>query len=388
MSDEPDMNPQDFSVMGGGPFHELARRLGLLGASGMLRVFRLAILMWSPIALAAVLRMVIGWGPDPFVLDFSVHARFLISLPLLVVAGHLVDGSARAAVLQLYDSNFADRAELDQLMIRARKVRDSGWVEATFALLALIGGQATLWGLLGPTGVVHGVESAGHSVMRAYYSGLALPFLQFITLRWVWRWLVWSYVVVRIGLMPLQTIATHPDRAAGLSFMAGPVTGFAVFEMALASLLSAAWGTQLLDGRITVPSLLPTLLVFVVIASSLACLPLVAFTPHLYRAKRRSLLLYNPFTLEYMRRFQRKWIEHRSEMDAKVLGTADIQSMADIGNAYKVILDTRTFVFGKSKLVELWVAAAVPMVPLIVTVVPVSELLKRIGGALTGGLFG
>jgi hypothetical protein len=387
MNDAPRTVPAQFTMMGGGPFHELAGRLGLLSASGTLRVWRLAIVMWLPIAIATAGRMLLGWTSDSFLFDISVHTRFLVSWPLLVLAGHLVDGQARNATTQLFEGDFTDRAALDAVFERARRLRENGWIEATFALLAIVGGQASLWGLIGPAGVVHGIDEAGSSLMRSYYSGLALPLLQFLTLRWVWRWVIWSYILVRVGRMPLRTIATHPDRAAGLSFMSAPITGFAAFEMSLASLLASAWGTQLIDGRVTVPSLLPTLLLFVLAMSVLACLPLLAFTPHLYKAKRKSLALYNPFALEYMRRFQRKWVE-KPGAAGEMLGTSDIQSMADIGNAYKVILDTRTFVWAKKKLIELWVAAVAPMVPLIVTVVPVNELFKRIGGALVGGLFG
>jgi hypothetical protein len=387
MTEAPRLPPHQFTMMGGGPFHELAGRLGLLGSTGTLRVFRLAIVMWFPIAIATAGRLLLGWTSSSFVFDISVHTRFLVSWPLLVLAGHLVDGQGRAAVTQLYAGDFTDRAALDAIFERARRLRDNGWVEATFAVLAILGGQASLWGLIGPTGVVHGVDTADSSLMRSYYAGFALPLLQFLTIRWLWRWVIWSYILVRVGRLPLRTIATHPDRAAGLGFMSAPVTGFAAFEMSLASLLASAWGTQLLAGRVTVPMLLPTLLLFVLTVTVLACAPLLPFTPHLYKAKRKSLALYNPFTLEYMRRFQRKWVEQPSA-DSDMLGTSDIQSMADISNAYKVIQDTRTFVWGKKKLVELWLAAVAPMVPLIVTVVPVNELFKRIGGALVGGLFG
>jgi hypothetical protein len=386
--DVPRFVPEDFNIMGGGPFNTLAGRFGLLSPSGTLHVWRLTLCMWMPFAVIPAVRYLLGWSLDPLVFDISVHTRFLVSLPLLVLAGHLIDGQARAAMTQLYNGDFADRRDLDLLFDRARRLRHNGWVEGAFMVLALIGGQATLWGLLGPTGIFHGVEVAGTTLLRSYYAAIALPLLQFMTLRWLWRWGVWSYVLLAISRMPLKTIATHPDRCTGLGFISATITGFAVFEMAISSLLAGAWGTQLLEGRVTVPSLLPTLLLFVLVATALACAPLFPFTTHLYRMKRKTLLHYNPLTLEYVRQFHRKWVERKTASDEDLLGTPDIQSLADIGNAYKVILDTRTFVFSKKKLAEIWIAAVVPMVPLIVTVVPVNELFKRIGGALVGGLFG
>src|SRR5690606_40768825 len=68
-------------------------------------------------------------------------------------------------------------------------------------------------------------------------------------------------------------------------FLSAPVTAFATFELAFATILAGAWGTQLIDGRITVPALFPTFIAFLVIVAFVAFVPLLPFTPHLYRAR-------------------------------------------------------------------------------------------------------
>jgi hypothetical protein len=364
--------------------YRLGRRLRLIEPTGKFHVWRIVAIAWLPLLLATLIRIVIGARPDPIFLDLSVHARFLVSLPLVVLSGRLLEAQCRGAVELLYIGNFADREALDRVISRAERFRDSVWVEGVLAATALLGGQLVLWGVVGPTGMFHGIEHAQLSVSQLWYAGIALPLLQFLALRWLWRWAIWTFVLVRVSRLPLAVIATHPDRAAGLRFLSGPITGFAAFVLAFGSMLAGAWGTQLAAGRVTVPQVLPTLIAFLVISFLLACVPLLVFCPHVFRAQRRAVLLYNPFALSYVIRFHRKWIERQT--GEEVLGTPDLHSMADLDGSFQIIQETRMFVFSVRKLSELWIAGILPMLPLVVTVVPVDAMVKRIGSMLFGGL--
>lgn len=385
-SDDSGVGPRHFSLMSGGPFYQLSRRLHLLSPRGSLRVFRIALVLWMPIAITTALRILLGYKPDPLVYDISVHTRFLVSWPILVLASRLVEVQANVVVTQLYKSNFAPRASLDKIFDRAERMRDNGWVEALFVVIALCGGAATIAGLIGPSGIVHGGTSAGTTLVRFYYSLFGLPLLQFVVARWLWRWAIWTYVLISVSRLPLALQGTHPDRAGGIGFVGAPLTGFSVFTASLTTVLSAAWITQILDDRMTAPSALPTLLVFLVTMFVIGFGPLLFFTPHMYKAQRKALNVYGPLALEYMRQFHRKWIQGQRDPNEVLIGNSDIQSMADMGNAFNVVLQTRIFVFGKKKLIELWLASVVPMVPLVATVIPITEVFKRLGNTLVGGL--
>jgi hypothetical protein len=376
------MPPPQFSITSG-PFNRQARRLRLADDAGNLSAWRFGAIAWLPLLLDSLVRVAIGARVDPIVQDISVHARFLVSLPVLVVAERLLRTQCQAAVTMLYTGNVIDRGELEHMVDRASALRDNPWFEMLFAAIAVFGGQAVLWGISGPTGVFHGIEAADSSFLRIWYAAFALPLLQFLGLRWLWRWLIWTTMLVRLVRIPMATIATHPDRAAGLRFLSAPTTAFAMFELGFASILAGAWGTQLIDGRVTVPALFPTFIAFLAVSLVVAFAPLLLFTPRLFRAQRKTLLVYHPFALDYVRRFHRKWIEGSDE---DVLGSPDIQSLADLDNSYQIIQQTGMFVFGSRKLVELWLAAIVPLLPLVLTVVPVEQLMRRIASAAFGGL--
>jgi len=65
-----------------------------------------------------------------------------------------------------------------------------------------------------------------------------------------------------------------------------------------------------------------------------------------------------------------------------LMGSADIQSLADLANSYEVVRDMRTAPFGRDTIIQVAVVAAVPFLPLVLTVVPAEEILKKLMGML------
>mgnify|MGYP001354319769 CR=1 FL=1 len=68
--------------------------------------------------------------------------------------------------------------------------------------------------------------------------------------------------------------------------------------------------------------------------------------------------------------------------DEPLLGSADIQSLADLGNSFGLIRDMKSFPFSQQQILQIAVIASLPGLPLIFLVMPVGELLKLLAGAL------
>src|SRR5262249_38751035 len=84
-------DPADFSIVLGGPLSQLLRRAPMTGNALELlrrRVFVIAAIGWLPLVLLTVLGgNAIGTAVSvPFLKDVEVHARFLLAVPLLVIA--------------------------------------------------------------------------------------------------------------------------------------------------------------------------------------------------------------------------------------------------------------------------------------------------------------
>ena len=101
------------------------------------------------------------------------------------------------------------------------------------------------------------------------------------------------------------------------------------------------------------------------------------FTPQLIRAKQKGLAEYASPGNRYVFGFEDKWI-HGGAPGSELLGAADIQSLADLGNSCSVVREMRVVPFGVPEIVQLAVAAAVPLLPLTLTIFSLEELLTRL----------
>ncbi len=104
--------------------------------------------------------------------------------------------------------------------------------------------------------------------------------------------------------------------------------------------------------------------------------PLVMFTPGMSHAKRKGLADYGLLAQRYVESFQQKWVlGHPAE---ELLGSADIQSLADLGNSYAVVSEMRSIPFGLQDITRLAVATAAPLLPLLLTIFSPEELFMRV----------
>jgi hypothetical protein len=110
--------------------------------------------------------------------------------------------------------------------------------------------------------------------------------------------------------------------------------------------------------------------------------PMLAFSPCLAHAKRTGLREYGRLASRYVREFDRKWVRGGATDEDQLLGSGDIQSLADLGNSLQVIREIRPFPFGKDTVIQLVVLTLIPVLPLVLTVIPLEELIKKLLGAV------
>lgn len=99
-------------------------------------------------------------------------------------------------------------------------------------------------------------------------------------------------------------------------------------------------------------------------------------------AKRRGLREYGVLADRYVKEFDRKWIHGGAASDERLVGSGDIQSLADLDGSFDVVRGMRPFPFGKETVLPLVVTVVLPGLPLVLTVIPLEELVKRLLGAL------
>jgi hypothetical protein len=102
------------------------------------------------------------------------------------------------------------------------------------------------------------------------------------------------------------------------------------------------------------------------------------FTPGMARAKRKGLADYGLLAQRYVDSFERRWFLGDRASSEEILGTADIQSLADLGNSYALVRDMRPVPFGLEDISRLAAATATPLLPLLLTIFSPEELIMRV----------
>ena len=74
--------------------------------------------------------------------------------------------------------------------------------------------------------------------------------------------------------------------------------------------------------------------------------------------------------------FDQKWLRSKVN-DEKLLGTGDIQSLADLGNSFAVVREMRTVPFVTDDVIRLLVATVAPLVPLLLTIMSLDQLVTQ-----------
>ncbi|MGY6269431.1 hypothetical protein ACXIUT_07055 [Achromobacter denitrificans] len=108
--------------------------------------------------------------------------------------------------------------------------------------------------------------------------------------------------------------------------------------------------------------------------------PLLVFSSQLAKAKRTGLGEYGMLAQRYVREYDAKWLRGGAPVDEPLVGSADIQSLADLGNSFDVIRTMRIAPMSKDAILRLAAAVLLPILPLALTMMSLEDLLKRLFG--------
>jgi hypothetical protein len=387
-------NIDDFSLARGGPFYRLLIRTRLMGEDLVpvtRRVVFFSLLAWLPLlVLSAIEGTVFGQAVKiPFLYDFPASVRLLLALPLLIVAEGVIDVRSMEAVRHFPRSGLVEEKsfpEFRSTVRQALRVRDSFLAEGIIVAVVIFttaflrlesSGSSSTWEILvSPSGVTRTMAGWWHVFV-------SLPMFQFLTVRWLWRYLIWCWLLWRISRLDLQLIPTHPDRAAGLGFLGQAQVKFGILVLAFSSILSSHWGEEILFGGASLADYKVMILGYVVLVLLVLLAPLLVFSSRLFEVKRRGLLEYGALANRYTRTFDRKWIRGEAPEGEALVGSADIQSLADLGNSFQIIREMRPAPIDLwTTIVPMAAVTVVPFLPLALTVLPLDEIVMKIIGIL------
>ncbi len=211
---------QPFLLMEGGPFFNLQKRFGLIRQNSIRvkrRALLAALITWLPLfLLAAIQHRAFGHSvPVPFMRDFTTYTRFLLAIPILMLAENILGPRIADAALHFVSSGLViekDYQRFDQFIGEGLRSRDSIVAEIVVAVLAYF------FSIISFTATAIHVETwyasrtdHGMTLTLAgwWLIGFCVPLLQFLMLRWFWRLFLWFQFLTRVRSLHLQLFPTR-----------------------------------------------------------------------------------------------------------------------------------------------------------------------------------
>jgi len=380
---------QEFSLVLGGPLFQLLRRAHLTDDQlGMVvrRIIAAILIAWVPLL---ILTVADGGFVDearkaPFFEDVGFHLRFLVVAPMLIASELLVHERLFPLVRQFESRQLikpADAGRFADAAAAAMRWRNSILAEALLLVVVYVaGGLFTLhrYRELGAGGWY--ASGSGDGLSRAGYwlVFVSLPLLQFLLLRWYFRLAVWGAFLWRVSRLDLDLLATHPDRSGGLGFLGGSLVAFMPIAGAHGALFAGMIADRILFTGATLPQFQLDIMGGAAFLLAVFAGPLLVFMPRLAQVKRAGLMEFGALAQTYVRDFRGKWIWGLAQVDEPLIGSGDIQSLADLGNSYEVTRQMRITPISLRAAVNFTAAFLAPIVPLALTMMPAEKLVQRL----------
>ena len=389
-------NPPEFSLVLGGPLFQLLRRTHLSNDALLIvrrRVVVISLFTWLPLLLLSTLegRLLGGSVAVPFLFDVETHVRYLVALPLLVVAELVVHRRMRPLLQQFLERNLVPESAMPRFeaaVATAFRLRNSALAEALLIAIVYGVGILVIWRhyVALDTTTWYATPSAdGSSVLSLagiWYGYVSLPIFQFLLCRWYFRLFIWVRFLWQVSRIELSLVPTHPDRVGGLGFLANTAYAFALLAVAHGAMLAGLIANRIFFLGASLPDFKVEIAIMVLFMLVALLGPLLVFSFQLAAAKRAGLREYGSLAERYVREFDAKWLRGSPPTNEPLVGSADIQSLADLGNSYEVVRTMRLTPITRDAVVRLGAATLVPIVPLLLTMMPLEELVKMLFGIL------
>jgi hypothetical protein len=366
----------------GGPLHEAGKRLGLVHGSNTIAL-GLAIGggLWLILLLVAIETGNVGRAFS--MASIAAHLRFLVVIPLMFICETWLDPQVASFIRSAVESGVIPPSQyprLDHDISRLTRVRDSSLpdVLCVVAALPLVAAGTSIFSSVTPRDPAAFKEGLALSI--ALLANLTV--FRYLVFRWCWRLILWWWLLWRVSRLQLHLVAAHPDRAGGLGGLEIVQFQFLPLIVAVSVLLSSTYAEVLARGTVPVSVIYPAAIEAILIGMIIVFAPLFVFCPALIATRERGFAEYMVFASRYVTAFHDKWITTVDDTD--LLGTADVQSLADLSNSVGIVREMRLVPVSLRLLAQVAVVAFIPMLPLSLFKHSVTELLQRLLMRLLG----
>jgi hypothetical protein len=318
-----------------------------------------------------------------FLKDYAHQSRFLIVLPVLILAEPPLHTRLSTVARELEETIIPEnqRAQFQALWASHEKARDSTLSRIVLILLtyataiwfsqylSAAGSEFAMWWRGGG-----GFKSFSPAGMWAFF--ISYPLLGYCTYLWLWRQFLWARFLRSTAQLDLRLVAGHPDRLGGLGFLEASMLGQLPFSFCIGAVLAGAVANRVLNEGY--PLLRFRLFAFILAAAVLfvCVVPYLSFTRPLMSMRRRGMSQYGAFAHAVGEQFEKKWLHQTESLNEDVLSVPDFSTTADLYGVVHNIDDIRVIPVGAVDIYACVLVAFIPAIPVVIAAIPFNTLMQ------------
>jgi hypothetical protein len=374
----------DNEVFYGGPPLRLEAWLRLQKAGDrrvLARAIGAAAIAWLPLLLLTM-------GNGSFLQDIAAHARYLIAVPILILAESTCLPQLGAIARHFLATDIVPDADLKRFeaaFTSTERLRD--WKFAEFAAIACAYLVVALVILSESQHFPAWQMATGHRALRFSPAGwwqvlVSLPLLLVLELGWLWRLFLWTRFLWLVSRLNLHLLAAHPDRAAGLMFVGYSIRAWALPAVTPSVIVAGGVANRIVHAGASIFVFRYLILGLTVCVVLTFIAPLAVFIGNLVSTWRGAVLHYGALAERVGHRFEDDWLDKTKEFAENPLQTQAFSATTDL---YQVVANVYAMkVMPIDALSAAFLAAVVllPFLPVLLLSQPLDEMLRNLAGFL------
>lgn len=378
-----------FSLCEGGRLHGALTKSGLSGGARgrLLLVGLLLVLGWLPLVIfSAAGGALFGGVGHPLVSDLGAWARYFVVVPIMVFAEPVADRILGIVVELFRRAGLVredDRPAFEAAVAGAQRWATSDGVELALLLTALALPHllvASLPRLASESAWFGAVVGGSEQITAAgrWYAWVSLPLVQFLMLRWLWRIITWWGLVWRVSRLDLAWVASHPDGAGGLGFLAWSPRAFRTVFLGFSALAATTVSNRIQYGGESLADARGPIIAFVVLETLLLLAPQFFFVGSLVQARYAALAGYGLTGFKMTREFDRHWTAPPPATGADLLDSPHSSALIDYSGMYTQVRSMRPVAVSLREVAGILLPVAAPFAPLLLYQYSLTEILQGV----------
>lgn len=353
------------------------------------RVIALCIaLTWAPLLALTIASGMASEGRVvmAFFGDSLPHGRYWLALPLLLLMDRVVERRTKLAIDHLRNADLVapDAAEQFTRTVAAATQASHSKIALWVLLIVVYATAAASFFLMRDSSVPSNwMFSDGRVTLAgAWNLFISAALMRFMLLRALWKFAVWSWLLLRLSRLRLQLDALHPDGRCGLRFLGETQLAFAPLVAAVGVQLGCVIADAVRVQGAAISSFELVGAAFVLGSIAMILGPLAIFARQAWLAIERAQDSFSTWGSLAARHMWMKVTEARSEHLSQQMSTSEISSMTDASALFDRVLAARPVPIDVRQIAIVAAAAIFSTLLPLLALLPLGDIARRLASVL------